>query len=235
MQRFGAYALTNLNLKQLDIEKARFCVAQGLQLSLKPPDLMYEGIFHEQQAYIHSFDGELNLMLESGEQVLHCYERLGFVSFQAEQYEWLAHRLIELGQYKAALEHIEQGERLAQQDQLEEQIAWFLLARARYFLSIGQAHDAFAFLEPMLLNPEKSISSRAYPTCVVLGQTCLEQGLLKQAAAFLTNTESYPPNEVVRLTMLLRVKMAQGEKSRFGRQAVQSEPLILENFRRNKA
>ncbi len=207
-QRHGAYLMANLWLKQLEAEAAQQWVVRGMQLSIEPPDVMYEGIFHEQQAYIHSFRGEINLMLEQGRQALYCYKRLSFAGYPAEQHEWLAHRLIEFGQYTEALNHIDQGQRLVEQNQLEEQTNWFLLARARYLLENNQLDQALKLVEPMLKAPEKCVSSRSFPACTVIGQVCLALGMFEQAETMLSERESYPPNEAFRLAAFLQLQIA---------------------------
>jgi DNA-binding SARP family transcriptional activator len=220
-QRHSAFLLANLRLKQLDAEAAMPWVRLGMQLSIEPPDVLYEGTFHEQQAYIHSFRGEINLMLEQGRQALYCYERLSFAGNLAEQHEWLAHRLIEFGQYVEALNHIDQGQRLAELNQLAEQTSWFLLARARYHLELDQADQALKLIEHMLYDPEKRVSSRSFPTCVVMGQVCLALGMLEQAEIILKNRESYLPDEAFRLAAYLRLQIAQKAVQRTELEAAQ--------------
>jgi DNA-binding SARP family transcriptional activator/predicted ATPase len=211
MQRNAIFSMSNFLMKQLDVKAAGPWVAKGLQISLEPPDIRFEGIFREQQAYLHCFNGELGLMIKSGEQALHCYQQLGFSAYAAEQHEWLAHRLIELGQYEAALKHIKQGEHLAQRDQLEEYNAYFMLARARYEFVAGQIENAIALLSPMLLSPDKYASSRSFPTRVLLGQTYFVQGQIEQAVKLLSIQEKLPTDEVFRLTALLNIQIAQND------------------------
>jgi hypothetical protein len=226
-QRHGAFLLANLKLKQLDDQGARPWVEHGMQLSIEPPNVMYEGIFHEQQAYIHSFQGELGLMVERGTRALHCYQRLSFATYQAEQHEWLAHRLIELGQYAAAYEHIEQGQSLAMQEQLIEQTTCFQLVRARHHLENKKLDQAFEAIDTVFHATEKSVvSSRAFPTAVVIGQILLAHGMLEQAATALRVREDYPPDETFRLATLLRVQNKQGMVQETDLEAAQSLLLL---------
>jgi DNA-binding SARP family transcriptional activator/predicted ATPase len=209
IQRNAIFSMVNFLIKQLNIDAIRPWVAQGLQISLEPPDFMYEGIFYEQQTYIHAFDGELGLMIEAGERALACYQKLGFALYQAEQREWLAHRLIELGQYEAALTHIQQGELLAQKDQLKTHTALFALARARYDLNTGCTKNAFDLLKPILINPGELVFSRAFPSQVVLSQIWLALGQFDKAAELLSDTEPFAFDEAIRLTTLLNIQIAQ--------------------------
>jgi DNA-binding SARP family transcriptional activator/tetratricopeptide (TPR) repeat protein len=226
-QRYGAFLMANLQIKRFDIQAINFWVAHGMRLSVDPPDMAYQGVFHEQQAVIHFFQGESRLMFEQGKQALHCYQQLGVSSYEAEQHEWLAHRLIELGQYGAALEHIDRAQILAEREQLTEQHVWILLARTRHHLALGLADEAMNLIRP-ILQTNQPVLSRAFPSQVVLGQTCLALGHFEQAADLLGSRENLLPDEAFRLATLLQVRKQQGITQ--GTEIEETENLLLRNL-----
>jgi DNA-binding SARP family transcriptional activator len=211
LQRYACFALANLCLvKKLDPEAARPWIEYGLRISLQPPDAMYEGVFHEQKANLHTFKGELELMLEAGSRALACYRRLGSVPYQADKLEWFAHRLIELGRYSAAFEYIQQGYELAHTHKLETTATKFVFAESRYFFGLGQVRKALLLLESSLLNPEKLAVSNEFPLQVLLGQAYMSQGLYDQAASILDTPEARSFDEVFRLATVLRLQVVRG-------------------------
>jgi DNA-binding SARP family transcriptional activator len=210
-QRYGAFLLANLELfKQMDVEAAKPWVTWGLSLSIDSSDLTYQGIFHEQQGVIHFFQGESDLMIEQGQLSLFCHQKNEFPPHIIEQHEWLAHRLIELGQYSAAQQHLDQGQELATTHKLEDYFSLCMIARARLCHELGQSSEAFNLVKTMI-DSEYPVVSGSFSTQVVLAKICLSHNMLDQANTLLSKKSRLATDEPFRLTVILRLQILQGE------------------------
>jgi DNA-binding SARP family transcriptional activator/predicted ATPase len=210
-QRYGAFLLANLELfKQMDVEAAKPWVTLGLSLSSDSSDMTYQGIFHEQQGVVHFFQGEPDLMIEQGHLSLSCHQRNEFPPHIIEQNEWLAHRLIELGQYPAAQQHIDKGRYLAKAHKLEDSLSLCTIARARLCHELGQYSKAFNLVKTMI-DSEHPVVSGSFSTQVVLAKICLSHNMLGQANNLLSKKSRLATDEPFRLAVMLRLQVLQGE------------------------
>jgi DNA-binding SARP family transcriptional activator len=205
--RYSYFLMADLCLSEFDVAGAKPWVQAGLQLSLEPPDLLYEGIFHERQATIYAFEGQLGSMFEAGESAMRCYQRQNLIPPLIERLAWFAHRFIEVGQFDLAFGKIEQGERLVLENKFEQEQVRFTLARARYYFNVGLSKQTIKILESLEWSPEKLRSVEMYPTNVLLGQAYHAQGLLKRAVVTLKKQEDVDFHEIFRLTAFLRLQI----------------------------